>query len=160
MTTIISRPHIRRRALYAVRALAECDSSMLRWFSPEVSRYLRDRDDTVVGSAITICGSLYKVRQNHGVLRHSCLTFPEWILRTRCTRTCVSGPTLLRKVLHRVSCGNAGNPESIAAIFHRSVSPCGLSRARRTTCRRQTFRRSAKDCCWAYQAVRDQTEDP
>ncbi|KAH8980845.1 ARM repeat-containing protein [Lactarius hatsudake] len=53
-------PHIRRRALYAVRALAECDSSMLHWISPEVSRCLRDRDDTVIGSAITVCGSLYK----------------------------------------------------------------------------------------------------
>ncbi|KAH9171445.1 ARM repeat-containing protein [Lactarius sanguifluus] len=53
-------PHIRRRALYAVRALAECDSSMLHWLSPEVSRCLRDRDDTVIGSAITVCGSLYK----------------------------------------------------------------------------------------------------
>ncbi|KAH9057664.1 ARM repeat-containing protein [Lactarius vividus] len=53
-------PHIRRRALYAVRALAKCDSSMLQWLSPEVSRCLRDRDDTVIGSAITVCGSLYK----------------------------------------------------------------------------------------------------
>ncbi|KAI9457813.1 ARM repeat-containing protein [Lactarius psammicola] len=53
-------PHIRRRALYAVRALAGCDSSMLHWLSPEVSRCLRDRDDTVIGAAITICGSLYK----------------------------------------------------------------------------------------------------
>jgi hypothetical protein len=154
-----SRPHIRRRALYAVRALAECDSSILRWFSPEVSRYLRDRDDTVIGSAITICGSLYKVRQNRVALWHSRLTSPEWIVRARCTRTCVSGPTVLRKVLHWVFFGNAGNPESTAAIFHRSVSPCGLSRARRTTCWRQTFHRSAKDCRRAYQALRDQTED-
>ncbi len=154
-----SRPHIRRRALYAVRALAECDSSMLHWLSPEVSRCLRDRDDTVIGSAITVCGSLYKVRQNRGALWHNSLTSPEWNVRTRCTRTCVSGPTLLRKVLHRVSRSDAGNPESPAAIFHRSVSPCGLSRARRTTFWRQTFRRSAKDRRRTYQALRGQAED-
>ena len=159
MTADPSRPHIRRRALYAVRALAECDSSMFRWFSPEVSRYLRDRDDTVIGTAITVCGSLYKVRQNRGVLWYGCLTSPEWIVRTRCTRKCVSGPTLLRKVLHWVSCSNASNPESIAAIFRRSVSPCGLSRARRTTCWGQTFHRSANDRRRTYQAVCDQAEN-
>ncbi|KAI0255354.1 armadillo-type protein [Lactifluus subvellereus] len=53
-------PHIRRRALYAVRALAGCDSVVLRWLSPEVSRYLRDRDQAVVGSAVAVCSSLYK----------------------------------------------------------------------------------------------------
>ncbi|KAI0285247.1 armadillo-type protein [Russula brevipes] len=53
-------PNIRRRALHAVRALASCDSAMLRWSSPEISRCLRDKDQAVVGSAITACGSLYK----------------------------------------------------------------------------------------------------
>lgn len=53
-------PHVRRRTLYAIRALAECDLSTFSSLSTEVSRCLRDKDDTVVGCAITICGSLYK----------------------------------------------------------------------------------------------------
>jgi hypothetical protein len=154
-----SRPHVRRRALYAIRALAECDSSMFHWLSPEVSRCLRDKDDTVVGCAITICGSLYKVRQNRSALQHGSLMSPEWIVRARCTRTCISGLAPLWEVLHRVSRSDAGNPESPAAIFHRSVSPCGLSRARRTTCWGQTFCRSAEDRRRTYQTVRNQAKD-
>ncbi|KAI0003205.1 armadillo-type protein [Russula compacta] len=52
--------YIRRRALHAVRALAECDPAMLHWLSPEISRCLRDKDQAVVGSALAVCGSLYK----------------------------------------------------------------------------------------------------
>jgi len=53
-------PHIRRRALHAVRSLAECDPAMLRWSSPEISRCLRDKDQAVVSSALAVCSSLYK----------------------------------------------------------------------------------------------------
>ena len=159
MITNPSRPHVRRRALYAIRALAECDSSMSHWLSTELSRCLLDKDDTVVGCAITICGGLYKVRQNRSALQHGGLMFPEWIGRTRCTHTCISGLALLREILHRVSRSDVSNPESPTAIFHRSVSPCGFSRARRTTCWGQTFCRSAEDRRRAYQTVRNQAED-
>ena len=129
MITNPLRPHVRRRALYAIRALVECDSSMSHWLSTEVSRCLRDKDDTVVGCAITICGGLYKVRQNRSALQHGGLMFPEWIGRTRCTRTCIPGLAPLREILHRVSRSDVGNPESPAAIFHRSVSPCGFQQS-------------------------------
>ncbi|KAI0303354.1 armadillo-type protein [Multifurca ochricompacta] len=54
-------PHIRRRALYTVHALAECDPALLRWLSPEVSRCLRDRDPTVIGSALATLRILINV---------------------------------------------------------------------------------------------------
>ncbi|KAH9977107.1 armadillo-type protein [Lactifluus volemus] len=62
LRTLLSHklPHIRRRALYAIRALAECDSGILRWLSPDVSRFLRDKDQAVRGSAVVICSSLHK----------------------------------------------------------------------------------------------------
>ncbi|KAI0282501.1 armadillo-type protein [Russula aff. rugulosa BPL654] len=53
-------PHIRKRALHAIRALVECDSAMLRGLSPEISRRLRDKDQAVVGSALAVCISLHK----------------------------------------------------------------------------------------------------
>jgi hypothetical protein len=34
---------------------------MLRGLSPEISRRLRDKDQAVVGSALTVCISLHKV---------------------------------------------------------------------------------------------------
>jgi len=55
------RPHLRRRTLHAVRSLAGCDPSMLRWLSPDISRCIRDKDQTVVGSALAVCDSLHKV---------------------------------------------------------------------------------------------------
>jgi len=60
VTITPSRPHIRKRALHTIRALVECDSAMLRGLSPEISRRLRDKDQAVVGSALTVCISLHK----------------------------------------------------------------------------------------------------
>jgi hypothetical protein len=68
VVTMPSRPHIRRRALHAVRSLAECDPAMLRWSSPEISRCLRDKDQAVVSSALAVCSSLYKVGLCRSVL--------------------------------------------------------------------------------------------
>jgi len=62
------RPHIRRRALHAVRSLAECDPSMLRWLSPDISRCIRDKDQTVVGAALAVCDSLHEVGVCRNVL--------------------------------------------------------------------------------------------
>ena len=132
---------------------------MLRLLSPEVLRCLQNKDDAVIGCAITIYGSLYKVRHNYGAPWHSGLKSLEWVVRTRCTRTRASGLALLRKVVRRVSRSDAGNPKGLAGIFHRSVSPRGLRRARQTTCWGQTFRRSAEDRRRTYQAILTQAED-
>jgi hypothetical protein len=68
VTITPSRPLIRKRALYAVRALAECDPVVLGGLSPEIARCLRDKDQAVVGSALAVCSSLHKVGSSRSVL--------------------------------------------------------------------------------------------
>ncbi|THH15512.1 hypothetical protein EW146_g4974 [Bondarzewia mesenterica] len=53
-------PHVRRRVLLCIRALAVHDPSMLQWMSREISKRLRDTDDVVVSAAITACSLLYE----------------------------------------------------------------------------------------------------
>ncbi|KAI0040369.1 ARM repeat-containing protein [Auriscalpium vulgare] len=55
-------PHVRRRALFASRALAAQDSSLLRWTSQEISKRLRDPDSMVVNAAIATCIDLSENR--------------------------------------------------------------------------------------------------
>ena len=56
------RPHVRRKTLLAVRALATHDPSIMQWLSKDVSERLRDPDPAVVGIAIAICSTLSSVR--------------------------------------------------------------------------------------------------
>ena len=123
VTITPSRPHIRKRALHAIRALAECDSVMLKGLSPEISRLLRDKDQAVVGSALTVCISLHKVGSCRNVFWGHFLTFLGWITGHRYSLRYVSGITPLWKVFHRFCGSSVGSAESTAFVFYCSVSP-------------------------------------
>ena len=117
-----SRPYIRKRALYAIRALAEGDSAMLRGLLPEISRRLRDKDQAVVGSALAACISLHKVGSCRIFSWDRFLTFLEWITGPRYSRQCVSGTTSLWKALLRIGSGSVGSAEGTAVVLYCSVS--------------------------------------
>ncbi len=119
-----SRPHIRKRALHAVRSLAECDSAMLRGLSPEISKCLRDKDQIVVGSALAVCSSLHKVGLCRSISWGHFLTFLEWITGARLSRQCISGITSLWKVLRRFCSGFVGSAEGIAVVLYCPVRHC------------------------------------
>ncbi|KAI0062104.1 ARM repeat-containing protein [Artomyces pyxidatus] len=51
-------PHVRRRALFAIRALAGHDPSLLGWMSQEIAKRLRDSDPMVTSAAVVSCGIL------------------------------------------------------------------------------------------------------
>ena len=126
VTITPSRPHIRKRALHAIRALVGFDSAMLRGLSPEISRRLHDKDQAVVGSALTLCISLHKVGSCRSVSWDHFLTFLEWVTGPRYSRQCVSGTTPPRKVLHRFCRSSVGSAEGTTFVLYCSVSPCGL----------------------------------
>jgi hypothetical protein len=109
---------------------------MLRWLSPEISRCLRDKDQAVVGSAVAVCGSLYKVGSRLGSRAsrlHGLTFFLEWIIGPRCPRKCVSGTPPLWKVLRQFHNGGVDSAESAAVVLRCSVSSCGLGSARLAT---------------------------
>ena len=120
------RPHIRKRALHAIRALVECDSAILRGLSPEISGRLRDKDQAVVGSALTVCIRLHKVGSCRSVSWGQFFTSLEWIAGPRYSRQCVSGTTPLWKVIHRFCGSSAGCAEGATVILFCSVSSCSL----------------------------------
>ena len=122
VTITPTRPHIRKRALHAIRALAECDPAMLGGLSTEISRCFRDKDQAVVGSALVVCSSLHKVGL-YCIILGRCLTFLEWIAGPRYPHQCVSSFTPPWKTLHKFCSSGVGSTEGIKIVLHRSVSP-------------------------------------
>lgn len=55
------RPHVRRRALLALRALAEHDPDVLNAVADKARRRLRDASPSVVNAALPTCGTLFAV---------------------------------------------------------------------------------------------------
>jgi hypothetical protein len=117
---------------------------MLRGLSPEISRRLRDKDQAVVGSALTVCISLHKVGSCRNVSWGHFLTFLEWITGPRYSRQCVSSTAPVWKELHRFCSSGAGSAESITVVLYCSVSPCGLIWGTINDVLDQTFNGSAK----------------
>lgn len=144
VTITPSRPHIRKRALHAIRSLVECDSAMLRELSPEVSRHLRDKDQAVIGSALIVCISLHKVGSCRNVSWGHFLTFLEWVTGPRYSRQCVPSTTPVWKDLHRFSSSSAGSAEGTTVVLYCSVSCCSLIWGTFNDVLEQTFNGSAK----------------